>query len=229
MNEPLTDFPSDYSLLPAVSFVIPNQNNDMHNGSDRAKITVGDTWLQNNVDGYIQWAKTNNSLMILTFDEDDFTSSNWIPTLFIGEMVEDGEYNQRINHLNILRTIEDMYGLNYAGSSGDSSAITNCWKQIATSFENKEVANNKFLLEQNYPNPFNPSTTIKFALAETQSAKLIVYDILGNQVAVPFNGIAEGGKIYEAEFDGADLSSGIYFYRLETKNRVENRKMLLLK
>ncbi len=88
---------------------------------------------------------------------------------------------------------------------------------------------NGFVLEQNYPNPFNPSTTIKFALAETQTAKLVVYDVLGNEVAAPFNGTAEGGKIYEAEFDGANLSSGIYFYRLETKEKLENRKMLLLK
>jgi hypothetical protein len=86
-----------------------------------------------------------------------------------------------------------------------------------------------FVLEQNYPNPFNPSTTIKFALAETQTAKLIIFDVLGNEVTVPFNGTAEGGKIYETEFDAANLSSGIYFYRLETKSRTENRKMLLLK
>jgi hypothetical protein len=92
-----------------------------------------------------------------------------------------------------------------------------------------------FVLEQNYPNPFNPSTTIKFALAETQAAKLIVYDVLGNEVAIPFDGTAEGGKIYEAEFSGENLSSGIYFYRLvvdsfgETDSKVENRKMLLLK
>lgn len=86
-----------------------------------------------------------------------------------------------------------------------------------------------FVLEQNYPNPFNPITTIKFALAETQSAKLIIYDVLGNEVAVPFNGTAEGGKIYAAEFDGTNLSSGIYFYRLETEQKVENRKALLIK
>jgi len=86
-----------------------------------------------------------------------------------------------------------------------------------------------FVLEQNYPNPFNPSTTIKFALAETQSAKLIIYDVLGNEVAIPFSGTAEGGKLYTVEFSGETLSSGIYFYRLETDNKVENRKMLLLK
>lgn len=85
------------------------------------------------------------------------------------------------------------------------------------------------MLEQNYPNPFNPSTTIKFALAETQSAKLVVYDVLGNEVITPFNETAEGGKVYEAEFNGENLTSGIYFYRLETEDRVVNRKMLLLK
>jgi hypothetical protein len=92
----------------------------------------------------------------------------------------------------------------------------------------------EFILEQNYPNPFNPSTTIKFAIAETQQAKLIIYDVLGNEVAIPFNGTAEGGKIYEVEFNVAQVSrpeitSGVYFYRLATDNRVENRKMLLLK
>jgi hypothetical protein len=86
-----------------------------------------------------------------------------------------------------------------------------------------------FVLEQNYPNPFNPSTTIKFALAETQQVELKVYDILGNEVAELFSGVADGGKVYEAEFNGEKLSSGIYFYRLETENRVENRKMLLIK
>ena len=88
---------------------------------------------------------------------------------------------------------------------------------------------NDIVLEQNYPNPFNPTTTIKFALAETQKATLIVYDVLGNSVAALFDGVAEGGKLYEVEFDGADLSSGIYFYRLETEYKVENKKMLLLK
>jgi len=86
-----------------------------------------------------------------------------------------------------------------------------------------------FVLEQNYPNPFNPSTTIKFALAETQTAKLIIYDVLGNEVAIPFNGIAEGGKVYETEFNGEHFSSGIYFYRLETDTEVQNRKMILIK
>jgi photosystem II stability/assembly factor-like uncharacterized protein len=86
-----------------------------------------------------------------------------------------------------------------------------------------------FVLEQNYPNPFNPSTTIKFALAETQNVELKIYDVLGNEAATLFNGMADGGKVYEAEFNATSLSSGIYFYRLATENKAENRKMLLIK
>ncbi len=86
-----------------------------------------------------------------------------------------------------------------------------------------------FVLEQNYPNPFNPRTTIRFILAETQNAELKIFDILGNQVTTLFNGLADGGKVYETEFDATNLSSGIYFYRLKTEKKIEYRKMLLLK
>ncbi len=112
-------------------------NNDMHDGT----ISQGDSWLQSNLDGYIQWAKTHNSLFILTFDEDDFTTENKIATIFIGEKVKEGNYNQKINHLNILRTIEDMYDLNYAGNSGDSTNISNCWIQNPTSVNYKGPKN----------------------------------------------------------------------------------------
>lgn len=104
------------------------------------------------------------------------------------------------------------------------------------SFEYSEIVEvdvtnipNGFVLDQNYPNPFNPSTTIRFAIAETELVELKVFDPLGNEVATLFNGIADGGRIYEAVFDAANYSSGIYFYRLETKEKVESRKMLLIK
>lgn len=88
---------------------------------------------------------------------------------------------------------------------------------------------NGFVLEQNYPNPFNPSTKIKFVVEETQNVVLKVYDVLGKEVETLYNNIADGGKVYETEFDAKNYSSGIYFYRLELNNKVENRKMLLIK
>jgi hypothetical protein len=104
----------------------------------------------------------------------------------------------------------------------------------------RETIPEDFILEQNYPNPFNPTTKIKFVVAETQKAELKVFDLLGNEVVTLFNEIAEGGKVYEVDFNshsGAgrsfrlarNLSSGIYFYQLKTENKVENRKMLLIK
>lgn len=97
-------------------------------------------------------------------------------------------------------------------------------------------APDEFILDQNFPNPFNPSTTIKFVLAETQNVELTVFDILGNQVAILFNGTATGGNIYTVEFNAnnlndanSHLSSGIYFYKLETKNKAITRKMLMIK
>ncbi len=87
----------------------------------------------------------------------------------------------------------------------------------------------EFILEQNYPNPFNPFTKIRFAIEKTEQVKLIVYDALGNEVSRLFNNIAEAGITYEVDFNASRLSSGIYYYKLETADVVRVRKMILLK
>jgi hypothetical protein len=123
-NQPYTAFPTDYTKLPTVSFVMPNQNDDMHDGS----ISTGDSWVKNHLDKYVQWAKTHNSLFILTFDEDDSKHSNRIVTILTGSMVKKGQYSNTVAHYNVLRTIEDMYSLSYAGNASTATPITNCWK-----------------------------------------------------------------------------------------------------
>ncbi len=65
------DFPSDYSTLPTVAFVIPNLDNDMHNGDPSVSVPAGDRWLEENLGAYNEWAKDNNSLLIVTFDENN--------------------------------------------------------------------------------------------------------------------------------------------------------------
>ena len=127
-NQPLTAFPTDYSTLPNVCFVIPNQNNDMHNGTDPTPISIGDTWLQTHLDGYIQWAKTHNSLFIFTFDEDNSANANRILTFFEGAMVMSGTYAQTNTHYNFLRMLEDMYSLPYCGASSTAATIDYCWQ-----------------------------------------------------------------------------------------------------
>ncbi len=124
MNQPLTAFPTDYTKLPTMSFVIPNLQNDMHSGT----MAAGDTWLKNNLGKYIDWCKANNSLFILTADEDDKTQSNQVMTVIIGQDVNGGSYAQPITHYSVLRTLEDFYGLPYAGKSADSTDILGMWK-----------------------------------------------------------------------------------------------------
>jgi acid phosphatase len=124
-NRPWSDFPSDFSLLPTVSFVVPDVFNDMHDGTDGDRIAVGDTWLREHLDSYYEWAKMHNSLLIVTWDEDNGAGEhltdpalgeNHIATVFAGDRVVQGEYNEPINHVNMLRTIEAMYDLPYSGS-----------------------------------------------------------------------------------------------------------------
>ncbi|MCG2462656.1 alkaline phosphatase family protein [Flavobacteriaceae bacterium F89] len=128
VGQPMTEFPSDFSKLPTVSFVIPDQDHDMHNnGGDTTMIRKADDWLRTNLSAYIEWAKSHNSLFILTYDEDNFTKQNEIPTIFTGEMVKSGRYNDSINHYNVLRSIEKMYDLPKSGPA-DAGIIANVWK-----------------------------------------------------------------------------------------------------
>ena len=86
----------------------------------------------------------------------------------------------------------------------------------------------KYALHQNYPNPFNPSTKIKFDIPDNGAVKLKVYDVIGNEVAILVNTNLLAGT-YEYSFDGSILSSGVYFYSLETGDFKETKRMLLIK
>jgi len=130
-NKTYASFPTDFTTLPTVSFVIPNLCDDMHDCST----STGDTWLKNNLDAYAQWAKTHNSLLIVTWDEDDSsTSANQIATIFYGANLNNGAYSETINHYTILRTLEDMYGLTAIGGAAGKTAITDVWAATAPDF-----------------------------------------------------------------------------------------------
>jgi phosphatidylinositol-3-phosphatase len=127
------DFPSDFNQLPTVAFVTPNLRDDMHDGKAAAAIAAGDKWLRQHLDGYYQWAKQHNSLLIVTFDESgEFTFTggvtnpgdrdgrkrNRIPTIIAGAHIKPGDYpeDKGVTHVNILRTLEAMYKLNKSGA-----------------------------------------------------------------------------------------------------------------
>jgi acid phosphatase len=119
-NLTYASFPSDYTTLPTVSFVTPNMCSDMHDCS----IATGNSWLQTNLDAYAQWAKTHNSLLIVTFDEDNSLSLNHIYTAFVGQHVTAGTYTEKITHYTVLRTIESAYGLAGLGGAASVSPVT---------------------------------------------------------------------------------------------------------
>jgi acid phosphatase len=130
---PMTEFPKDFDQLPNVSFVIPNMDEDMHNigfPGDAAAVRRGDTWLKDNLSAYAEWAKKHNSLLIVTFDEDDYDpqNGNKILTIFYGDHVKKGEYNETINHYYILHTIEGVFGLP-SPDNVSAAPITDVWKK----------------------------------------------------------------------------------------------------
>lgn len=90
------DFPRDSTTLPSVTFVIPNPNHDMHNGKPAHSIPAADAWLRANLDGYYQWAKTHNSLPIVTFDENDDKEKYHGAYQSAGKPVADLSLSQRI-------------------------------------------------------------------------------------------------------------------------------------
>ena len=86
----------------------------------------------------------------------------------------------------------------------------------------------QFELAQNFPNPFNPETTINFDIPERSNVKLSIYNINGQEIAVLVNDFINAGT-YSESFNGSNLTSGVYFYRLESNGHSTTKRMLLLK
>ena len=86
----------------------------------------------------------------------------------------------------------------------------------------------QYRLEQNYPNPFNPVTNLEFWISDLGFVSLKVFDVLGKEVKTLISEIKPTG-FYEVEFDGSDLASGIYFYKLEAGNFFQTKRMILLR
>jgi plastocyanin len=86
----------------------------------------------------------------------------------------------------------------------------------------------RFLVEQNYPNPFNPTTTIRYTIPQNGLVTVKVFNILGKELATVVHGVESAGS-HEIQFDAANLTSGIYFYRIQNGNFTQTKKMLVLK
>lgn len=213
-NQPFSAFPtSDFSLLPDVCFVIPNVMNDMHDGS----ISTGDEWYYIHLSDYVEWAQTNNSLFILTFDEDNYNNGNHITTIFSGPMMNGGAYSDSINHYSVLRTIEELYGLSYICNADSVNTINNCWNITGTN----NIDRKSIVL---YPNPATGAFLIHvpFVLYDTQM-KISIFN-------------SNGKLVWQRELHSNDnnitlenLNSGMYFYQLVSGHEIlKSDKLIIL-
>ena len=121
VNQPFTAFPTDFNLLPKVAFVVPNEQHDMHSGTDR--VNRGDRWLAAKLGAYASWAVANNSLLIVTWDEDDSRSGNQIPTIFYGANLRIGNNEGAWTLHHLLRTLTDLNGIAPIGRGANVSRI----------------------------------------------------------------------------------------------------------
>jgi len=141
VERPFADFPSGFAALPTVSFVIPNLADDMHDGT----VAAGDRWLQAHLGAYAKWAETHNSLLIVTFDEDDYSADNRIPTIIYGDHVRPGRYGERITHYSVLSTLVAMYGLTPFAHIADVPPIREIWQpSIGVTPDDSKTAASKF-------------------------------------------------------------------------------------
>ncbi len=114
--------------------------------------------------------------------------------------------------------------LDFDGTEHFSEPIT-----VTTVTSVKEVAPIEFALKQNYPNPFNPETSIKFSVEQTGRATLEIFNLLGQKVATLFDDVVEAGFYETVRFNATNLASGIYFYRLQSGQKSDLKKLMLIR
>ena len=162
----------------------------------------------------------HNSLFILTFDEDQGSEGNHITTIFTGSMVAGGQYSNTINHYNVLRTIEDMYGLSYAGKASTVTSITNCWKTAAFA---SDISSSTDVSKMNvivYPNPAATSLNFKLDKLPTSHIWITIYDLTGK-----LQGQYEFVSSLNLRVDISHLYAGNYYYRVTEDKTVVHSGM----
>jgi photosystem II stability/assembly factor-like uncharacterized protein len=179
--------------------------------------------------GGFNWMSTNETGTRLSFAND---SIGWAGLTFnvIGKTTDGGKTWGRQNSTNFNNT--NVFAINslnvWTGAGSYPFHTTDGGGPITDiTILSNEIPNNYFL-NQNYPNPFNPSTKINYELKITNYVSLKVFDINGKEIQTLISKKQSAG-IYSIEFNGSNLSSGIYFYTLKTDNFTDTKKMMLLK
>lgn len=168
----------------------------------------------------LNWV-TSTEVNNFGFDVEILKNSEWQKIGFVegsGTTTEKQSYSFIHTNLNSGQHSFRLKQLDYDGTFSYSSIVTADVGQII----------NDFVLYQNYPNPFNPETTIKFEIPSEEFVSILVFNIIGEQVASLVNEKLAGGS-YSVSFNGNDLSSGLYLYQLKAGDKMISRKMILIK
>ena len=181
-------------------------------------------------DGHIYWGDLDG---IHSANPDGTSVDTLVSTASIVGLAIDGT-NRRIYWSDY--ATDDIRRVDLDGSNelqvingvGEFTGIDTDYSPSAVPVEQNIRPPETMELSQNYPNPFNPSCTIKYRLPTRQLVRLSVYDLYGREVAVLVDGVEEPGE-HEVRFFGEDLSSGVYFYRLQAGSSVNSRKLVLLR
>jgi len=159
--------------------------------------------------------------------QNDFTDGTILFSSDLGEnWSSQGVYSNPLNSVDFISSTSGW-------AVGDSGIILHTTNGGVSFVDDVTTQPTEFILEQNYPNPFNPSTVISYQLPVSSDVTLNVYDILGNEIATLVDEYKPARR-YEVEFsghsdEGQNLSSGVYFYRLQAGDFVQTKKMILLK
>jgi len=153
-----------------------------------------------------------------------------------GSIVISEKFTDGINYNEVWLYRVEGGGHDWPGSSGnmDISASEEIWNFFYQAIQNNilEVGDDHiqvgFELHQNYPNPFNPITKINFSIPKSSSVVLKIYDVLGSEIVTLVNEVKPTGT-YEITWYAEQLPSGVYFYRIQTDNFIETKKMVLIK
>ena len=197
-------------------------------------------WLDNAISSdysRIEWADTSSFEVLLNNGETKIISLDEV--LYNYQNVDSITFESNSEFVSVSNTVNDLTV--YVSGEGNFYIKGIAWKNdakvdlspaylvstIKTDVED-ELHVNKFNLNQNYPNPFNPTTIINYELKALGHVKLMVYNILGKEVAELVNEKQYSGR-YKIEFNGAVLPSGVYFYRLIAGNFVDTKSMVLIK
>jgi hypothetical protein len=188
-----------------------------NNGSNWAAVNIGLTNQYGRISVVHAFAVSGTNLLAGT-DDGVFLSTN---------------NGMKWRQVNAALTDTIVYSLVVSGTNLFAGTSSGVWRRPLSEMTTAlgdvtSVLPNDFLLHQNFPNPFNPSTTIRYGLPNRVHVTLSVFNALGQQVAVLQNGEQEAGY-HQVQFDGTDLSSGVYFYRLKTGDLTQTKRLMLLK